>query len=305
MAGNSLRGALLAGTGTVLAGTSFAATSLLTNYPFLSGQALRFAVGALVLAVILLWTRARWPRPTARDLGLLALLAATGLVGFNLASLAALRSSEPAALGVVVGCTPLVVALAGPLMARRRLSAPMLGAALLVVVGAAVVIGLGSTTPAGFGFALLAMLGETAFTVLAVPVLPRLGPVVVSAYVCVLAAVEMAVLALVVEFPQSLRLPSPHEALALGYLAIVITAVAFICYYAGIQRLGAERTSLFAGLIPVAAAFAAPVVGTGTLGLAQVLGSLLVGIGITVGMAALPATATAPVAEEQESAPVD
>ncbi|MFI5783042.1 DMT family transporter [Nocardia sp. NPDC051570] len=296
MEGKSLPGVLLTAIGTALAGTSFAATSLLTHYPFLSGQTLRFAVGAVALGVILLWSRTRPPRPTVRELSLLALLAATGLVGFNLASLAALRSSEPAALGVVVGGTPLVVALAGPIMSRRRPSTPMLGAALLVVVGAAVVIGLGSTSPAGFGFALLAMLGETAFTVLAVPVLPRLGPIVVSTYVCALAAVEMAVLTLVVELPRSLlRPPTMREALALGYLAIAITAVAFICYYAGIQRLGAERASLFAGLIPVASAVAAPVVGTGALGLPQIVGSVVVGIGITVGMA-VPAAAPAPIA---------
>ncbi|NGY62435.1 DMT family transporter [Lentzea sp. NEAU-D13] len=286
MEGNQLRGALLAGAGTVLAGTSFAATGLLVGYPFMSGQTLRFAAGTLALGVVLLWTRSALPRPTVRELALLALLAATGLVGFNLASLAALRFSEPAALGVVVGGTPLVVALTVPLLAGKRPSAPLIGASLLVVLGAAVVIGWGATTPAGFGFAVLALLGETAFTILAVPVLPRLGPVVVSAYVCALAAVEMAVLTLALEFPHALRAPTASEAWALVYLAVGVTAVAFICYYAGIQRLGAERTSLFAGLIPVASAFAAPLVGTGALGLAQVAGSVLVGIGITVGMVA-------------------
>ncbi|RJQ81529.1 DMT family transporter [Pseudonocardiaceae bacterium YIM PH 21723] len=293
MEGSRLTGAAYAGVGTVLAGTSFAATSLLTRYPFLSGQTLRFAVGGLALVVVLLWMRARWPRPTARELGLLALLAATGLAGFNLAALEALRYSEPAALGVLVGCTPVLVALVGPFFVRRKPSAPIVGAAVIVVIGAAIVIGLGATTWLGLVFGLLTLLGETAFTVLAVPVLPRLGPVVVSTYVCLIAAVEMAVLSLLLEYP-GFRVPTASEAWALLYLALAVTAVAFIAYYGGIQRIGAERASLFAGLIPVASAFAAPVVGTGHLGWPQVIGSVIVGAGITLGMA----TPSKPVAPE-------
>jgi drug/metabolite transporter (DMT)-like permease len=49
----------------------------------------------------------------------LAALAATGLVAFNLLVLAALEEAEPTAVGVVVGCVPIVLALAGPVLARR------------------------------------------------------------------------------------------------------------------------------------------------------------------------------------------
>jgi drug/metabolite transporter (DMT)-like permease len=114
MGGPRADGAALAGIGTLLVGSSFAASSLLTQFPFFSGQALRFALGGVGLLVIALTARARWPRPTTWELAVLALLAATGLVGFNLACLASLRYSEPAALGVVVGCAPLVVVLARP-----------------------------------------------------------------------------------------------------------------------------------------------------------------------------------------------
>lgn len=296
-------GAALAGIGTLLAGSSFAAGSLLTRYPFFSGQAVRFALGGVGLVVIALLARARWPLPTTRELALLALLAATGLVGFNLACLASLRYSEPAALGVVVGCAPLVVVLLGPLTGSRRPSRPILLAALIVVLGAAVVQGFARTTAAGFGFAVLALLGEVAFTLLAVPVLPRLGPMVVSTWVCGLAAVEMALLTVVIEVTRGeLRTPTTKEALALAYLAIAVTALAFVTYYAGLQRLGPERTSLFAGLIPVTAALAGPVVGTGTLGPAQVLGSVIVGVGISVGMAVPAPAGTAEIEAEGSTA---
>lgn len=66
----------------------------------------------------------------------------------------------------------------------------------------------------------------------------------------------------------------------------------------GVQRIGAERATLFSGLIPVAAALTAPVVGTGAFGPAQAAGSLLVGIGVALGSGAFRArTAALPVAE--------
>jgi hypothetical protein len=46
-----------------------------------------------------------------------------------------------------------------------------------------------------------------------------------------------------------------------------------VCWYMGMQRIGAERATLFSGLIPVAAAGTAPLVGTGSYGLAQAAGS--------------------------------
>ncbi|WP_374224807.1 hypothetical protein [Streptomyces sp. ISL-99] len=52
----------------------------------------------------------------------------------------------------------------------------------------------------------------------------------------------------------------------------------------GIEPLqGAERATLFSGLIPVAAAMTAPLVGTGTYGAAQIAGSVLVGAGVGLG----------------------
>ena len=43
-----MSGALCAGLGTVLAGTSFVATSVLTSYPFLTGQTLFIDGGHLM-----------------------------------------------------------------------------------------------------------------------------------------------------------------------------------------------------------------------------------------------------------------
>ncbi|MFF9478348.1 DMT family transporter [Streptomyces sp. NPDC014733] len=280
----SRAGAVLAGTASVLVGSSFVFSSLLTGYPFLGGQALRYVLAAVVLMFVARpWETSR-PRPTPRDMGWLALLGATGLLGFNLAVLAASRTAEPAVVGVMVGCVPLVMALVTPLLARRRISPWLLVCAALVVVGAAVVQGFGRTDLAGSVYSLLALAGEVAFSLAAMPVLPKLGPVLVSTYACAFAGVEAAVLAVVVDGGAALRMPTAKEAVALGWLVVAVTVVAFLCWYEGLRRLQPERATLLAGLIPVSAAVLAPLAGTGYFGAAQLLGSLLVAVGVGLGL---------------------
>lgn len=284
----SLRGPLLAAFACVLVGASFTANSVLGDYPYAGGQALRYCLAALLLLPLI--HREGEPRPAATLRGLtgrqwrrLALLAAVGMVGFNLAVLTAERSAEPAVPGVFVGCAPIVVAVLVPLLDGRRPTRPVLYAAALVAAGAFTVQGWGRTDLAGILCSVGALAGEVGFAVLAVPVLGPLGPKLLSATVCAIAAAESAVLGLVLDGGGFLRMPTGAETLALIWQAAVVTVIGFVCWYMGMQRIGAERATLFSGLIPVSAALTAPLVGTGSYGLAQAAGSCLVGLGVAIG----------------------
>lgn len=287
MNATSLRGALLAALACVLVGASFTANSVLGDYPFAGGQALRYGLAALLLVPLLRRdpdsATARLRSLTRRQWGRIALLAAVGMVGFNMAVLAAEQSAEPAVPGVFVGCAPIVVGVLVPLLDGRRPSRVTLYAAGLVAVGAFTVQGWGRTDLAGVLFSVGALAGEVGFAVLAVPVLRPLGPKLLSATVCGVAAVESALLGLLMDGGSFLRVPTGGEAVALLWQAVVVTVIGFVCWYSGIQRIGAERATLFSGLIPVSAALTAPFVGAGTYGTAQGVGSLLVGAGVAYG----------------------
>ncbi|MGW2473344.1 DMT family transporter [Streptomyces sp. NPDC001665] len=288
----SLRGALLATVACVLVGASFTANSVLGDYPYAGGQALRYALAALLLLPLI--HRPDAPRPAAtlrrltrRQWGRLGLLAAVGMVGFNFAVLAAERSAEPAVPGVFVGCAPILVAVLVPLLEGRRPARPVLYAAALVGAGAFTVQGWGRTDLSGILCSVGALAGEVGFAVIAVPVLRPLGPKLLSATVCAVAAAEATVLGLVLDGGGFLQVPTGAEALALVWQAAVVTVIGFVCWYMGMQRIGAERATLFSGLIPVSAALTAPLVGTGSYGLAQAAGSCLVGLGVAIGAGVL------------------
>ena len=185
----------------------------------------------------------------------------TGLVLFNVALVAGSRHAEPAVLGVAVACVPAVLAVIGPLLEGSRPRAAGVAAALVVTCGAALVQGLGRTDGLGVAWAAVVFGCEAAFTLLAIPVLGRHGPWGVSVHTTWIAAVIFAAIGLVHEGPGAAARLGTRDWLAVGYLAVAVTAVAFVMWYSSVGRLGASRAGLLTGVAPVAAAAAGVLLG--------------------------------------------
>ena len=266
-------------------GSSFAVLDTLRAYPQSGGQAVRYAAGAVILVLL---AGRRLPRPTTRQAVRLALLAAAGLAAFNLLVLAAEASMDPGSVGVIVAAVPVLLAIAGPLQAGRRVEPRVLAAAALVAVGAAVVQGLGGeVTAAGLAAALGALACEAAFSLLAAPLLAPLGPVVVSAWAAILAVPMLLAYGLAVDGPGGLlRVPTAGEALGLTWLVLAVTVTAFILWYSAVRALGVERTGLLSGVLPVSALVVAALLGRADLTAGRLAGAVLVGAGIAAGLMA-------------------
>jgi drug/metabolite transporter (DMT)-like permease len=282
-------GALSATAAMVALGGSFAVTPLLLAYPVYAGQAIRYAVAAAILTTVAHVNARGQKAVTPRELGGLVALALTGLAVFNVALIEGLRLLEPATMGAVVGASPIALSTLGPLIEGRRLSYRLVLAALVAVAGSTLTYGAGPASGRGLVFALVALAGESSFSLIAVPLLPSLGPLVLSAYVTGLASIMLAVAAVAVAPARPFPLPGFGEAMALAYLALVVTAFAFLAWYTGVERLGAARAGLFVALLPVASALGAAALGTGILTVAQVVGTSLVALGLVVGSASTPA----------------
>ncbi|OSP25527.1 EamA family transporter [Streptomyces sp. 13-12-16] len=268
----------------LLVGTSTAVSATIADYPVFTGQAMRYALAAAILLAVVGHRRSPRVRLTARDVLLLIALAATGLAGFNVFLVEATRHAGPAMIAAVVGAVPLVLALVGPLTERRRPAPRTVGAAIVVALGTAVAAGLGSGSVKGFLLSLGALAGEVAFSLLAVPLLPRLGPLRVAAYPAALSVPMLLAAGLALDGTASLRLPTPGQAAAFGYLGAIVTAAAFFLWYDALRRLGADRAGLFAGLVPVGALLTTVALGLGRAGPADVTGALLVAVGVAVGL---------------------
>jgi drug/metabolite transporter (DMT)-like permease len=278
-----LRGAVTATAERALVGSLVAASEVVKDYPLAAGQTVRYALAA---AVLVLLARGRLPRLRGGEALALAVLAATGLVLFNLFLIEGVREADPATVGVIVGCVPLVLALAGPLLAGRTVSAGVVAAAALVALGAAGVQWAGGGIAlAGLLFALGALACEACFTLLAAPHLKRLGPLAVSAYACLFALPMLAAWTLVAHGPAPPP-PSLREAAAIAHLAIPVTAIGFVAWYTAVGLLSVERAGLFSGVLPVSALLCSAALGLADITPQRLAAVAVVAAGITLGMRA-------------------
>ncbi|WP_157249446.1 DMT family transporter [Nonomuraea typhae] len=274
-------GALGAATAMFMVGTLAAVSGLIKDYPVYGGQVVRYLLAAAVLLVVTRVLGLRFVRLTGREFLCLAGLAVLGLVFFNVAVIESTRDSGPALVGTVLGTVPLALALVSGRPAPR-----LLAGAVVVVAGATLATGLGTGSVTGLLWALGALVGEVSFSLLAIPLLPRLGAIRVSAYSTALAVPMLAVAGVVVEGRSMFRVPTPPEVFGLLYLAIVVTVGAFFLWYTALPRLGPGRAGLFAGLIPVGAIVTGMVLGVATPSGYDLLGAGLVIAGIVAGLTA-------------------
>ncbi|MGH3914856.1 MAG: DMT family transporter [Pseudonocardiaceae bacterium] len=279
------RGALGAATAMFCVGTSAGVSPILHHFPVYGGQAVRYLVGFVILLGVARAQRLPSIRLNRREVLLLMLLAVTGLAAFNVLIIESTRYADPAVVGTVIATVPIVLAVLGPLLDKRRPTVRIVLAALVVAGGAAVSSGFGGCTFVGLLLALGALACEVGFSLLAVPLLPRLGATRVSAYSSAAAVPILLGAGAVVDEGHVLRIPTPFEALALAYLAVVVTSFAFLCWYSSLPRLGADVAGLFSGFLPIGAIVSTVALGTGQPDVAELLGAILVVGGLLLGMA--------------------
>jgi drug/metabolite transporter (DMT)-like permease len=211
-------------------------------------------------------------------------LAASGLVLFNVALVRGVAHAEPAVIAVAVACVPVLLGVLGPVLERQAPARRVLVAAAVVTAGGVLVEGTGRTDATGVAWAAVALGCEAAFTLLAVPVLRRHGPWGVSVHSVWLGAAMFAVLGLVFEGPTAATRLTPTDWLAMAYLAILVTAVAFVLWYSTVVAVGPGRVGLLTGVAPISAALLGMATGSGLPGWTVWAGILTVLCGLAAGL---------------------
>ncbi|GGN05200.1 drug/metabolite transporter (DMT)-like permease [Actinoplanes campanulatus] len=274
--------------GMVFVGGSVAVSGHLADAPLFTVQAARYGVACLLLLGYARWAGTPVHRPRRREWLWLLGVTLTGLVIFNVALIQGSRHAEPAVIGVAVACVPIVLAAVGPLLEGRRPAARVLAAAVVVTAGAALVQGLGRTDATGVAWAAVTFACEAAFTLLAVPVLGRHGPLGVSVHATWLGAAVFAAIGLTVEGPGAVTRLHLDDVLAGAYLAVLVTAVAFLLWYTCVAGIGSGPAGLLTGVAPVAAAATGMALGAPSPAPLVWLGIATVAAGLALGLSHRP-----------------
>ncbi len=273
----------------LIVGTSVVASKIVVDtLPIYTASMLRFLIASIVLLGIVARTGGI-PKLPLRDHLILALLALAGLVMFNVLLLLGLDLTTAIASGIITSMTPAVVALMSIPLGDRLQPAGWIGIGL-AVAGVVVVNVFGTAEAAsasrpllGAALVFLAVACEAIYAVL--------GKVATASVKPIPMATLVTVYGLVLFLPfAATDIGDLHPAdvplrgwVAIVYLALIVTVVAFALWFQGLQHVPASIAGAFTGMIPVGTILATavfldePVRGIHIAGIAVVmLGILLV-----------------------------
>lgn len=248
-------GALFVALAAVLFGGTVILGKLLANrdYPVTSMLAIRFGIGATLLAGTLALLRQPLRPAPGEARGLIA-LGAVGYAAESTLFFLALRHGTASAVTLLFFTYPALVAVYSAVLGMGLPGWLTIGSLVAAVAGAALVVGASgglAVSGAGVAFALGSALTFSLYLIGAEVVLQRTSSLAASMWVSASASMALGAMALL---GGDGRLPvGPREWWPIVGMG-AFTAAAFSSLFIGLRRLGAVRTSIIAALEPVAAA---------------------------------------------------
>jgi drug/metabolite transporter (DMT)-like permease len=256
----------------------------------LAATCLRFGAGALLLLGLLVWRGDVRSLPARRDWPLIFLLGGLGVTTFGALFTTGLQWTGPTEGTLIQGTTPLMTLVLAALLAGEPIRRWQVLGGLTAFGGLGVLL-LGGTAALGGGgddrfFGNIVLLGAalcwTAYNVCVRMTAGRLQLGESSAYGLLAGTVLLVPFALFETPRGSLSAVSLPVWLALAYLAVVSTCLAYIWWNDGIRKLGAGRAAMFSFVGPLAAMLSAiPLLGEWP-SVAQLLGGALILSGLFV-----------------------
>ncbi|HSV67671.1 MAG TPA: DMT family transporter [Mycobacteriales bacterium] len=272
----------LAGTAlVVLSGAAFGTMPIMAKVAYHAGAepfallAVRFTVGAALLALIRVRTQPGMPWPRGRTLAALFALGAVGYVVESAAYFLALEHLPAALVAILLYLYPAIVVLLAVVFLGQRPSWLVAGCLVLAVAGSALTVGpvRGTVSTLGVGLGVFAATSYAVYIVLSASVVPRVGALTSITVVAAGAAVTYDVLALAT----GSALPRDGGGwLAAFGVAVFGTVIAMLAFFAGLARLGPADSSVLSTVEPVVTAGLGVLVLHEGLSVVQVTGAGLV-----------------------------
>lgn len=237
-------------------GSFFFVGSAIREFPPLTIVFLRVSLAAVVLLPLLWIYRIRFPSSVAgwKPFAVMAVIGSA--LPFSL--LATSQQFIPSGMASVLNATtPLFTVLVMAAFGAERLTLRRLSGVILGFAGVAILRGQGaditSTETVGILLCLAASFSFGLSALWAKRHLAGVPPVATATFQLIVAGLMMAVLAVIVETPWRLPMPSALAWVAVLSLAVVSTALGFIIFFQVMVRSGPSNVMLVTLLVPVTA----------------------------------------------------
>lgn len=258
----------------------------LREFPELVFNALRLLIASSLFLGAIWWQQRTTPRPALSRAEWIRVVV-LGLIGhliYQFLFLGGLKRTSVANGSLIMGTTPVIVALLSAWTGHERISLQRwLGAAisflgLYIVVGAQA--GLGN--PTGDLLVLASTACWATYSVASVPLLKRHSPVVVTGYTMTVGATAYTLAAVPALRSMAWAQVSPLSWGLMLASAVFALGLAYLIWYSSVQRVGSTRTAAWSNVTPVMAmSIAALWLGEG-LALRQLAGAAVIFAGLVM-----------------------
>ena len=248
----------------------------------------RYLIATLVLVVASFVVERGLPRLSrAQWLGV-SLLGLTGVAIYNLCFMFGMQTVPASRGSLIIATVPAATLLGGALFLHEQLTLRRVAGVLIALLGVAIELGHGNPLVlfdghAGIGEAALfgGVLAWAAYTLIGKRLLVDMSPLAATTYAALTGSAMLAAVCLLKG-----DLVLPHATLkgwiALAYMGVFGTAIAFIWFYEGVRTIGPARSMVFVNLVPIfAIAFAMLLLGE-RIELSMVAGAVLVIAGVFI-----------------------
>jgi drug/metabolite transporter (DMT)-like permease len=218
-------------------------------------NALRLIISSTVFAAAMLYQG--WPRIERRDWVRLIVLGAVGHFVYQACFMGGLARTTASNSALLIGCSPVAVALASAIAGHERVTRAQWAGVLLSVSGVYLVVGrqanFGSASLVGDVLTLGAVACWAVYTVGARDLLTRYSPLTVTGLTMLLGTA----LYVPATTPELLAMDWGRVH-AWAWVALVLSALlalnlAYLIWYTSVQRIGNIRTSVYSNIIPLVA----------------------------------------------------
>ncbi len=249
----------------------------------LAFNGIRFTLSTLSLLVLLRLTERDWNVIAPGDLRRLAVVGLIGHTIYQLGFIGGLSLTQAGHSSLMLGTTPIFVALLGVVLGIERVSAKTWVGILLCFAGIALVARNGGGPGASLLGDLL-VLGATVcwamYTILSKPLLVCYSPIKVTAVTMAFGTVPLVLLSVPSLIQQNWGAVSAQGWLGLLYSFSLAIVAAYVIWYTSVQRVGGTRTAVYSNLVPVVGGITGWLVLGETMGPLQIVGAAIILLGI-------------------------
>jgi len=271
-------------------GSNFSVVKVaLRDFPEIPFNAMRLLIGSVVFMGVLWWNRdsERQQAPLTRaDWRQLIFLGVVGTFLYQLCFVGAVRRTSVANGSLIVGISPIVIALLSAWAGHERIKPVRWVGVVLALAGLYLIVGhgaeLSSQTLSGDLLMMCGVLCWAVYSVASQPILKRHSALTVIGLTFSLGATMYVVAMIPILIKVDWRAISPQSWGLMLASALLALNLSYFIWYTGLKKLGGSRTSVYSYLTPVVAMVVAaiwlsePVSANQMAGAAAVFAGLLI-----------------------------